>query len=27
MMSTYIVLRAWIRGSRVEWKGREYNLE
>lgn len=25
-VSVYIVLRAWIRGSRVEWKGREYRL-
>jgi len=26
-VALYIVMRAWIRGSRVEWKGREYRLD
>jgi len=26
-VAMYIVLRAWIRGARVEWKGREYQLD
>ena len=26
LLSAYIFLRSWIRGNRIQWKGREYTM-